>query len=217
MTSFFGLWILHFRVSFWVARRENRSASAYLSRLLHAHPPVRLTPALSLSLWFILLNRSSKHAYRDDNYSSTISPSCFSPCQLHFLCTSPRHNTRNTASFQDAACCTTHSMYIVVLSRHQTRSDLAVVPLPPPNCTFVMARQRFAFPTYNVKSVHAHNYPSIPSSTASSLHCITEPLCIRQGSTMPTTATATESARAHIANHVVRAAPPNWRRSWMSV
>jgi hypothetical protein len=50
MTSFFGLWILHFRVSFWVARRENRSASAYLSRLLHAHPPVRLTPALSLSL-----------------------------------------------------------------------------------------------------------------------------------------------------------------------
>ena len=100
---------------------------------------------------------------------------------------------------------------------HQTRSDLAVVPLPPPNCTFVTARQTFAFPTYNVQSVHTHNYPSIPSSTASSRHCVTEPLCNWQDSTMPTTATATESARTHVANHSVRAAPPNWRRSWMSV
>ena len=83
------------------ASLQHSSIHTFIRSYIHSY--------LHPSIHARMLNRSSKHAYRDDNY--------FQRSHLHFLCTSPRHNTRNTASFQDAACCTTHSMYIVVLSR----------------------------------------------------------------------------------------------------
>ena len=61
------------------ASLQHSSIHTFIHTYIHSY----LYPSIHARM----LNRSSKHAYRDDNY--------FQRSHLHFLCTSPRHNTRN--------------------------------------------------------------------------------------------------------------------------